>query len=119
MTLKLEPGMRVRCVVAEPWVGLVEGCDYRVDGTHERPWTSRQIVSLAGVSGRFFADRFKPVVRVKAKSTYEGEAFDGLVERARKAFNALSPEEQRAHSAEQRESWARGELALSKLERKP
>ncbi len=38
---------------------------------------------------------------------------NALAERALAAFNALSPDEQRAHRREQRISWVYGELRLS------
>lgn len=42
---------------------------------------------------------------------------DALVKRAMEAFNALSPEQQRAHRREQAISWAFGESMISSLER--
>ena len=43
--------------------------------------------------------------------------FDALVKQAIEIFNQLSPEEQAAHRLTQRESWVRGEMALTALER--
>jgi hypothetical protein len=46
------------------------------------------------------------------------EEFQKLVKEANERFNALTPEEQKAHREAQRESWVRGEMALSKLVKK-
>lgn len=41
-----------------------------------------------------------------------------LVAKANAWFNALTPEQQEAHREEQRQSWVRGEMALSKAVKK-
>lgn len=40
-----------------------------------------------------------------------------LLDAAKKAWQAMTPEQQEAHLKAQRESWARGEIALSECER--
>lgn len=40
------------------------------------------------------------------------EAFNELVQKSIKQFEALSPEEQAAHREEQKQSWLRGEMAM-------
>lgn len=69
--MHLEPGMRVRCVDASGIVGkscgLIEGCEYV---TRIAKWEStvEKRISLEGFSGVFFPSRFKPIVRVKART---------------------------------------------------
>ena len=46
------------------------------------------------------------------------EEFQTLVRRATAAFEALTPEQQEDHLRAQRESWVRGEMALSELVKK-
>lgn len=41
---------------------------------------------------------------------------DELVRRAIEAFNALTPEQQRAHRREQAISWAKGQVLMSRFE---
>jgi hypothetical protein len=64
--MKLEPGMRVRCVREN--FDLLEGGEYTVS----EMWASGTWIKLNEVSGGWLASRFKPVVRVKAPSRVLG-----------------------------------------------
>lgn len=67
--MQLEPGMRVRCVDAEWHTMLTNGAEYvvrsgqkcRIGGTH---------VYIEGHAFAYYARRFKPVIRVKARSQW-------------------------------------------------
>lgn len=56
----------------------------------------------------------RPVVRVKAPCI---PSLDVMIKRASAWFNSLTPAEQEAHRKAQRESYVRGEMELSRLER--
>lgn len=110
---KLEAGDRVRCVDATN-SSLREGANYTIRATGPD-----ELVTLRerDPTARWLVHRFKPVVRVKARTIHSGKAIDSLVARSIAAFNALTPKQQEAHRQEQRASWVRGEMELTRLER--
>lgn len=84
---------------------LYAGTDYTIDEV----WCHGEWVKLRETDGGWLADRFKPVVRVKAVCV---PSLDLMVRRANAAFAKLSPEQQTVHWEMQRRSWVRGEMAL-------
>ncbi len=58
--MQLEPGMRVRCVSDGWYPQLKLGEEYIIDSLE-----SYERVKIIG-TGTFYADRFKPIVRVRA-----------------------------------------------------
>lgn len=106
--------MRVRCVndtgVVHKHPRLTRGKEY--DATEPFSTVGNSFVKIvddAGIKSAWLVDRFKPVVRVKATCV---PSLSVLVMRAR-----MTPEQQQAMQVAQRESWVRGEMALSKAER--
>jgi hypothetical protein len=67
--MRLEPGMRVRCVDAEWHTELTDGSEYIVAGTFEACGIGR--VRLQGHPLAYYARRFKPILRVKAPTRRE------------------------------------------------
>lgn len=104
--MKLEPGMRVRCVDDEcNWCTLVKGAEYVVSDV------GQFYVRVEGSDFQWLRSRFKPVVRVKAPTSRLSN-LEHMVERALAWFETLTPVEKEAHRQAQRESWARGEKVL-------
>jgi hypothetical protein len=100
-----QPGQRLRCVDGFRSQGrLVEGHTYTF-----RRRIGGMIEIEEFLEKEFFADRFKPVVRVKAVCV---PSLGLMVRRANVAFANLSPEQQTVHWEMQRRSWVRGEMAL-------
>lgn len=107
--IPLEPGMRVRCVDAIGSSILEHGAEYVVEGKTKLGGTK-----LLGFRGGWYAERFKPIIRVKAPCI---PSIDVMIKRAKAWFDALTPAEQKAHMTAQRDSYVRGEMELSRLER--
>lgn len=105
--MRLEPGMRVRCVDAGSNCLIVTGRDYVVAARQN------DMVRVNQWGVWYPIERFKPIVRVKAQCV---PTLDLLMKRAVTAFNAMTPEQQETHRQEQRLSWVRGEMALSAVE---
>lgn len=105
--MQLESGMRVRCVDNVGGFGeaLRLGAEYRVLRVEGELVAVHEMKSYT-----FVRSRFKPVVRVKARSLHTGKAFDALLERAVATRNAMSIEQQQATQNAQRESWVRGQV---------
>jgi hypothetical protein len=103
--MKLEPGMRVRCVLGASTF-LTIGKEYLIEKVSLRyAW----VVDDSGKRGNWLVYRFKPVVRVKAKCV---PSLDLILKRSAVAFKPMTPEQQQAMQNAQRESWVRGEKAL-------
>lgn len=55
--------------------------------------------------------------RMHQHPTKDRPELTALIEKAKRAYKAMSPEEKEAHDKAQRESWVRGEMELAQLER--
>lgn len=111
--MNLEPGMRVRCVDAGSCGGLTNGTEYRVlEPRRDAPSALVRVTggTLPATGATYYTNRFKPIVRVKAKCV---RSIDLKIKAAVAWFAALSPDQQAAHVEVQRQSWVRGEMGLS------
>jgi hypothetical protein len=66
--IPLEPGMRVRCVQPDELIGLHYGDEHVVYRTDFHPRTGKYRIWVDNGNRWFRANRFKPIVRVKAPS---------------------------------------------------
>lgn len=99
-------GTRVRCVDAYGRSKISVGSDFIV----RTPKEDGCIQIQGDSSGWYDVSRFKPVVRVPMGRAYD---LTDLLRRAVDAFDAMSPEQQKAHRVAQRRSWVIGETMLS------
>lgn len=101
--VKLQPGMRVRYVGAKAGGFLQRGPDYTVQ------YSDGDFVALRGCQYAVSTNDLKPVVRVKAPCV---PLLEVLTARAIAAVAAMSPHQQAAHWAAQRDSWVRGNAGI-------
>lgn len=100
--------MRVRCINDTYFKYLLKAGREYVAYAHNGDWIS---IGEPGKNQRdFLAKRFKPVVRVKAKCV---ASLDLLLKRSAAAVRAMTPEARETMMQAQRQSWVRGEMALS------
>lgn len=91
--MQLEPGMRVRCVDAtapdgRQHVRLTHGKEYSVLDVRPRGGCV-EIVDDAGLRSGWLADRFKPVVRVKARTCPRGSNPVSVLRAMRRQWTGL------------------------------
>lgn len=100
--MRLEPGMRVRCVDNKGGFGdaLEVGSEYQVVLQDKLG-----MVKLDGFAAfSFVPHRFKPIVRVKAPCV---PSLDLMLRRAVAAVEAMTPAERAEMQRKQAESWVR------------
>jgi hypothetical protein len=87
---------------------------WEISGTVQKAGRSCQVKDEAtGTRSESVVDNPDVLIYVPATPA----ALDVLIKRARAVYDAMSPEERRAHDEAQRDSWVRGNLGIDRAER--